>query len=70
MTDDDHGPAEPASAKKISPLLREARSLSRRVDQLRGTAQAVDDPSTQQLTAQACTTMDQLVSHLMTFQRS
>jgi hypothetical protein len=69
MTDDDPGTAEPASAKKITALLREARSLSRRADKLRSTAHAVDDPGTQQLTAQACTTLDQLVDHLMTLQR-
>ena len=69
MTDDDMGQAEPASAKAITALLREARSLSRRADRLSGTAQAVDDPTTQQLTAQACTTLDQLVHHLMTLER-
>jgi len=50
-------------------LLREARSLSRRADKLSGTARTVDDPTTQQLTAQACTTTDQLVHHLMTLER-
>ncbi len=69
MTDDDTGQAEPASAKTITILLREARSLSRRADKLSGTAQAVDDPTTQQLAAQACTTLDQLVHHLMTLER-
>jgi len=69
MTDDDTGQAEPASAKTITILLREARSLSRRADKLSGTAQAVNDPTTQQLAAQACTTLDQLVHHLMTLER-
>ncbi len=69
MTDDNTGQPEPASAKTITALLREARSLSRRADKLSGTAKAVDDPTTQQLTAQACTTMDQLVHHLMTLER-
>ena len=47
-------------------LLREARSLSRRADKLNTTAQTVEDPTTQQLTSLACTTLDQLVHHLMT----
>ena len=46
-------------------MLREARSLSRRADKLSGTAAAVDDPTTQQLAAEACTSMEQLVHHLM-----
>jgi len=69
MTDDDTGRPEPASAKTITALLREARSLSRRADKLSGTVRTVDDPTTQQLTAQACTTTDQLVHHLMTLER-
>jgi hypothetical protein len=52
---------EPPSAKAITALLREALSLSRRADKLSGTAAAVDDPMTQQLAAEACTSMEQLV---------
>ncbi len=69
MTDDDMDRPEPASAKAITTLLREARSLSRRADKLRSTATAGHDPTTQQLASQACTTMDQLVHHLMTLER-
>ncbi len=69
MTDDDTGQAQPASAKTITTLLREARSLSRRADKLSSTAGTVDDPTTQQLTAQTCATVDHLVHHLMTLER-
>jgi DNA-binding ferritin-like protein len=69
MTDDDADRPEPPSAKAINALLREARSLSRRADKLNGTAAAVDDPTTQQLAAQACTSMEQLVHHLMVLER-
>ena len=64
MTDDADRP-EPPSAKAITALLREARSLSRRADKLSGTAAAVDDLTTQQLAAEACTSVEQLVHHLM-----
>jgi hypothetical protein len=67
MTDDADRP-EPPSAKAITALLREARSLSRRADKLSGTA-AVDDSTTQQLAAEACTSMEQLVHHLMLLER-
>ena len=66
MTNTDTGQAEPPSTKTTTTLLREARSLSRRADKLNSTAQTVNDPTTQQLTSQACTTLDQLVHHLMT----
>jgi hypothetical protein len=69
MTDDDADRPEPPSAKAITALLREARSLSRRADKLNGTAAAVDDPMTQQLAVQACTSMEQLVHHLMVLER-
>lgn len=69
MTNDDTGQSDPASAKEITALLRESRSLSRRADKFNGAARAVEDPTTQQLAAQACTTMDQLVHHLMTLER-
>jgi hypothetical protein len=73
MTDDEvdrlePGP-EPMSAKAVTALLREARSLSRRADKLGGAAAAVDDPTTQQLATVACTSMEQLVHHLMVLER-
>ena len=68
MTDNANRP-EPPSAKAITALLREARSLSRRADKLSGTAAAVDDLTTQQLAAEACTSMEQLVHHLMLLER-
>ena len=63
--DDEVDRPEPPSAKAVTAMLREARSLSRRADKLSGTAAAVDDPTTQQLAAEACTSMEQLVHHLM-----
>ena len=63
--DDEVDRPEPPSAKAVTALLREARSLSRRADKLSGTAAAVDDPTTQQLAAEACTSIEQLVHHLM-----
>ena len=62
--DDEVDRPEPPSAKAVMALLREARSLSRRADKLSGTAAAVDDPTTEQLAAEACTSMEQLVHHL------
>lgn len=50
-------------------MLHEARSLSRRANKLSGTALAVDDPTTQHLAAEACTSMEQLVRHLMLLDR-
>jgi hypothetical protein len=64
MADSDMDSPDPPSAKAITALLREARSLSRRADKLGGTAAAVDDPTTQQLAAAARTSMEQLVHHL------
>ena len=69
MTDDDLDRPEPPSAKAVTALLREARSLSRRADKLGATAATVDDPTTGQLTAAACTSMEQLVHHLMVLER-
>ena len=69
MTDDGVGRPEPPSAKAVTALLREARSLSRRADKLGSSAAAVDDPTTQQLAAEACTGMEQLVQHLMLLER-
>jgi len=53
MTDNDMDSPDPPSAKAITALLREARSLSRRADKLGSSAAAVDDPTTQQLAAAA-----------------
>ena len=69
MGDDDVDRPEPPSAKAVTAMLREARSLSRRADKLSGTAAAVDDPTTRQLAAEACTSMEQLVHHLMLLAR-
>ena len=69
MTDNDMDSPDPPSAKAITALLREARSLSRRADKLGGTAAAVDDPTTQQLAAAACTSVEQLVHHLTVLER-
>jgi len=69
MTDDDTHRPEPASAKAITTVLREARSLSRRADKLSRTVTAGHDATTQQLVAQACNNMEQLVYHLMTLER-
>ena len=69
MTDDDVDRAEPLSAKAVTALLREARSLSRRADKLGGAAAAMDDPETHQLAAEACTSVEQLVHHLMLLER-
>ena len=60
MADNDMDSPDPPSAKAITALLREARSLSRRADKLGGTAATVDDTTTQQLAAAACTSMEQL----------
>ena len=69
MTDDDADRPEPLSAKAITALLREARSLSRRADKLSDTAAAVGDSTTQQLAAEACTIVEQLVHHLTLLER-
>ena len=69
MSDDDVDRAEPVSAKAVTALLREARSLSRRADKLGGAAAAMDDPETHQLAAEACTSVEQLVHHLMLLER-
>jgi hypothetical protein len=59
----------PASAKAITALLREARSLSRRADKLSPTAATMTDPPTQQLAAEACTRVQHLVHHLTVLER-
>ena len=69
MTDDDVDRAEPLSAKAVTALLREARRC-------RGarTSSVVPPrrwmtPTTQQLAAEACTSVEQLVHHLMLLER-
>lgn len=69
MGDDDVDRPGPPSAKAVTAVLREARSLSRRADKLNVTAAAVEDPMTQQLTGEACASMEQLVHHLMLLER-
>lgn len=69
MTDDDADQPESPSAKVVTALLREARSLSRRADKLGSTVAAVDDPTTQHLVAEACTSIEQLVRHLILLER-
>lgn len=59
----------PATAKEIMALPPEARSLSRRADKLSDGAAAVDHPRTQHLCAETCTSMDNLVHHLMLLER-
>jgi hypothetical protein len=69
MGDDEVDRLGLVSAKAVTAMLREARSLSRRADKLSGAASAVDDPTTQQLAAEACTSMEQLVRQLMLLER-
>lgn len=69
MTDDGEDRQAPPSAKAVTALLREARSLSRRADKLSTASASVEDPTTHQLAAQACTSMEQLVHHLMLLER-
>jgi hypothetical protein len=60
----------PPSLKAVIALLREARSLSRHADKPgRSVAAAVDDPTTQQFAAGACSSVEQLVSHLTVLER-
>jgi len=69
MADSDMDSPDPPSAKAITALLREARSLSRRADKLGSTAAAVGDLTTQQLATEACTGVEQLVHHLTVLER-
>jgi hypothetical protein len=60
----------PPSLKAVTALLRETRSLSRHADKPgRSVAAAVDDPTTQQFAAGACSSVEQLVSHLTVLER-
>jgi hypothetical protein len=56
---------DPPSAKVVAALLREARSVSRRADKLTADIAAVQDPTIQQLAAQANDSIEQLVHQLM-----
>jgi len=51
---------DPPSPKLVAALLREARSVSRRADKLGADVAAVQDPTIQQLAAQASGSIDQL----------
>jgi hypothetical protein len=65
MTDDRMDQVDPPSAKVVAALLREARSVSRRADKLAADVAAVQDPTIQQLAAQANDSVEQLVHQLM-----
>jgi hypothetical protein len=66
MTDDGMDQMDPPSSKVVAALLREARSVSRRADKLGAdVAAAVQDPTIQELAAQASSSIDQLVHQLM-----
>jgi len=69
MGDDDVDRPGPLFAKAVTAMLREARSLSRRADKLTIAAAAGEDRRTEQLAAEACTSMEQLVHHLMLLER-
>jgi hypothetical protein len=65
MTDHGMAPTDAPSPKMIAALLREARSVSRRADKLGADVTAVQDPTIQQLAAEASGSIQQLVHHLM-----
>ena len=65
MTDHGMAPTDAPSPKMIATLLREARSVSRRADKLGADVTAVQDPTIQQLAAEASGNIEQLVHHLM-----
>ena len=65
MTEDGMDQTYPPSPKVVAALLREARSVSRRADKLGADVAAVQDPTIQQLAAQASSSIDQLVHQLM-----
>ncbi len=69
LADKHLGSPVPATARAITALLREARSLSRRADKLSATAAAVADLTTQQLAAEASTGVQHLVHHLTVLER-
>ena len=65
MTDEGRDQMDPPSPKVVAALLREARSVSRRADKLGADVAAVQDPTIQELAAQASDSIDQLVHQLM-----
>jgi hypothetical protein len=62
MTEDGMDQMDPPSPKVVAALLREARSVSRRADKLGADVAAMQDPTIQQLAAQASSSIDQLVT--------
>ncbi len=69
MADHDLGSPVPSTARAITALLREARSLSRRADKLSATAAGMADLTTQQLAVEASTRAQHLVHHLTVLER-
>jgi hypothetical protein len=69
VTTDSGAPATPAIAKRTAALLRDARSVQRRLDTLAATALAIDDPSLPQI-AVAREAVQQLVIELTYRERS
>ncbi|MDQ2851788.1 MAG: hypothetical protein M3Y49_13865 [Actinomycetota bacterium] len=69
MGDNDANRPGPLFAKAVTAMLREARSLSRRANKLTLAAAAGEDQRTEQLAAEACTSLEQLVHHLMLLER-
>jgi hypothetical protein len=65
ITEDGMDQMDPPSPKLVAALLREARSVSRRADKLGADVAAVQDPTIQELAAQASNSIDQLVHQLM-----
>jgi hypothetical protein len=65
MTEDGTDQMDPPSPKLIAALLRDARSVSRRADKLGADVAAVQDPTIQELAAQAGNSIHQLVHQLM-----
>jgi ElaB/YqjD/DUF883 family membrane-anchored ribosome-binding protein len=57
-------PADDHTAKEVSALLRDARSLLRRADKLFAATAAVEDPAATGLATEARTAIEQLVNHL------
>jgi capsid protein len=64
MTEDGTDQMDPPSPKLVAALLRDARSVSRRADKLGADVAAVQDPTIQELAAQASNSIDQLVHQL------
>ena len=69
MADNNVRSPVPSTARAITALLREARSLSRRADKLSATAAAVADLTTQRLAGDASTQVQHLVHHLTVLER-